>query len=180
MYKKLKHYFKKKYYLTIYSNIEENEENYEGYIVDINSDFVCLYIIEDWHNDGYVILPIKYITSVRCKKHEKVFHKVLKLEGVTTKVFKPDWLNIHNYNSIFKTLQKNKNNIIIESRIPSIDEFVIGKIVKIKKRKVYLKAFDATGQWLCGLYKVPYDEISLIKFDDEYSSVFRKYIDNKL
>ncbi len=176
MYSELEKHFTKNNKVKVWSDIEDDEETYYGYIVGLTRNFVCLWCVEYWHHDGFMILPIKHITEIRHGKNEKTDHRILKLEGRLVDVEKPKWLKIGSYKSIFKSLEKNYNNVIVESRLPSSDVFVLGKILNIANTEVQIKGFDATGKWEDEVYIIPFKEITAVKFGDEYSSIFRKYV----
>jgi len=176
MYSELEKHFEGNHKITLSSNIEDDEEVYHGYIVGLTRNFICLWLVVDWHHDGFLVMPVKYRTGVRHGKYEKTYHRILKSEGCLTDVIKPNWLKIGSYKSAFKSLEANCNNVTIESRLPSVDEFVVGEIKNITDKEVHLKGFDATAKWQDGVYKIPLKDITTLKFGDEYSSVFRKYV----
>ncbi len=176
MFSELEKHFKNGHKITLSSEIEDDEEIYHGYIAEMSRGFVCLWLVSDWHHDGFLIMPIKYVTNVRHGKYEKAYHRILKAEGCLADVGKPDWLKIGSIKSALKSLLANHNNVQIESRLPYADEFVIGEIKRIADKEVQLKGFDATAKWQKGSYKVPFKDITAIKFGDEYSTVFRKYV----
>ena len=173
---KLSKYLKKNKHVKLFSNIKDDDTVYFGYIVGLSDTFVCLLTTDDFRQDGFVIMPISVIKRVRHSKYEKTYQKIMKEEKRLNGIKKPKWLKLKSYKSIFKSLAKNYNNVIIESRYPRYDEFRIGKIKKIKNKKLLMRDFDAKGKWGKGNIHIPFKSITDIKFKDEYSTVFRKYV----
>ena len=173
--KVLREHLKKKHFVTVSSVIAKDEENYRGYLIKVSNDYICMMVIKDWHTDGYVILPMKFVSDIKYSKYEKKNNEILIKEGVISEIPKLSWLSLKSSKSIFISLEKKINTIIVESRLPKVDEFVVGKIKKVKNKHVYLKGFDGTGKWLDGIFKIPYSEITSVTFGDEYSTVFEKY-----
>ena len=176
MQERLASYYKRGCKLTLSSEIEEDEEIYHGYIIKLTSNYACLWLVTDWHYDGILILPIRYITDITYGKYEKTYHRILKSEGALKDMSKPKWLNVGSFKSAFKSLMKNEKIVTVESRLLDINEFVIGNVVDLTDKEVHIKGFDAAAKWRDGVYKIPYKEITSLKFDDEYSSVFKKYV----
>ena len=56
------------------------------------------------------------------------------------------------------------------------DAFLIGQIVRVNKKSVTLRGFDALGRWDEENTRVSYGDITLVTFDDEYITVFSKYL----
>jgi hypothetical protein len=103
--------------------------------------------------------------------------KILWSEGLTTNIAIPG-INICNWKTVFESLKHMNKNIIIEKRtIDGKDEqFVIGRIEKIYNNFAYVWNFDADGIWDDSPIRVPFSEITNIKFGSRYADVFSKYV----
>lgn len=163
--------------ITIFTSFEDIEETFHGYIVGISNEFICLWNVEDWHHNGFKIIPIEIINDTRCNKYEETYHEILMTENVLVDVSMPKWLDITSIESIFKSFAKENKIIGVEGKYS--DEIVIGEILCIENNSVTLKGFDACARWLDGSFKVPYDELLEIYFDDEYTKIMYKYINKK-
>lgn len=176
MYDELNKHVKGNHKVTLTSDIGGEEEVYHGYIVGLTDYYCCLWLVVDWHHDGFLIIPNKYITDIQYGEYEKAYHHILESEGCLGAVNKPDWLSIECYASALKSLKANCNVVSVESRLPDVDEFVVGKIKDVNNELVYLQGFDATATWQDGIYEIPLNDVTAVKFGDEYSSVFIKYV----
>lgn len=104
--------------------------------------------------------------------------KILKNEGLTSNIIIPS-IDISSWKSVFESLIGLNRNIIVERR--ALDyadtEFVIGRIDSIYKNFAYVWHFDADGIWEDSPIRVPYTQITNIKFGSRYVDTFSKYID---
>jgi len=154
---------------------EDWDEISRGYIVDFSKDFVVIQECDDFRLLGFNILPIKDFKSIRFNNNDKYYDKIMSLEnekeniGIKTKVDLSDWKNI------FKSLRKNKKNVIIECENPEIGTFTIGPIKRITDKNVFIQHFNASGFFDEKLTKIGFENITKIIFDDRYIDVFSKY-----
>ena len=162
--------------VTVESEIDDDIEVYHCFIVGLTEDFACLFLLSDWHYDGIQIVPVEFITGLESGEFEATYHRILDKEGVLPNIKIPSWLDLTNLESITRSIKENHNNLMIESRMESSDEYVIGKITEIEKDSLTLKGYDANARWEDGSYEIPFSEITSIKFDDEYTNIMVKHI----
>ena len=129
----------------------------------------------DFILNGYIIYRFKDLTKVKIKND--MCDKILKEEGLTSNVEVPS-IDISSWKSVFESLKNMDRNIIVEKQ--TVDgkdsEFVIGRIDEIHKNFAYVWHFDADGVWDDSPTKVPYSEITDVKFGSRYVETFSKYV----
>ena len=150
--------------------------NYRYYFPLICSDKLFLGAEEDdFILNGYCIRRFRDVKKAQIR--DDMCDKILELEGITDSLTAPD-VDLTNWETVFKSLQKQNNNIIVEKE--SLDdegsEFVIGRIEKVYKRFAYVRHFDADGIWQDEPYRIPYTEITSITFASRYVNVFSKHL----
>ena len=150
------------------------EDEIYGRILKESDNFIVICDIKDWHYDGYMIFPKKYISKIKYGKLEKFREEIMNKFSLTIKV-NLEWLNIDSYHTIFSSLSQNYNEICIESALKDINHFMLGKIVKQSKNNLYINKLDTYGTWGIGKIKIPTKNITCIYFKDEYSSTLFKY-----
>ena len=144
-------------------------------ILKQSDDIILVKDIKDWHYDGYMIFPKKFITKVKYSKIEKFREQILEpLE-------KNDYLDsisidIENMHDCLKSLQKNNYGICIENANNDKYIFLLGKIMKIKKEQVSLRLLNTFGEYKKNR-KIKIDNITCIFFSDEYSRKLFEYAD---
>ena len=67
-------------------------------------------------------------------------------------------------------------NIIVEGEQPEVDAYTIGKIIRVNKKTLSMRYFDATGRWDDELTYCPYEEITMTQFDCNYVNVFSRHL----
>ena len=102
---------------------------------------------------------------------------ILRREGIIDTLKAPE-IDISSWQTIFEGLKLMGQNIIVEKKSLDEDEweFTIGRIERVYKNFVYIRHFDADGIWQDEPYKIPYTEITNVKFESRYVTVFSKYI----
>ncbi len=151
--------------------------NYRYYFPLISSDKLFLGIEEDdFILDGYAIRRYVDVTKVQIKEDKYV--EILENERILDSIKTPE-IDMSNWETVFTSLQKLNQNIIVEKESLKEDEweFVIGRIDKVFKKFVYVYHFDGDGIWQEEPYKVPYSDITSVSFGTRYVDIFSKHID---
>lgn len=167
----------KKNYVKIFLTEESPEESASGFIVKYSDKYVMIQEIYDFMLVGFRILPYERISSIRYNENEKIYKKIISEEGLlnfNNKVI--DTTSLKNAEKLFSSLQDQNFHCIIESASKTHDFFTIGEITKVKEKSVMIHNYDSTGKLDKKPCKIPYKEIEFITFNDNYSTVFRKYI----
>jgi hypothetical protein len=151
-------------------------ESNEGFIVDYSNDFIVLQEIDDFVIRGFLIIPIKTIIEIRRNNKDKYFENIYKKEGITEEIKKKHNIDLTNWETIFKSIKKLDFNVIIKNENPEDDTFDIGPIVKITKKSVFIRYFDAMGVLDDDLTNISWDVITLVNFDDIYINILSKYL----
>lgn len=151
-------------------------ESNEGFIVDYSADFIVLQEIDDFVIRGFLIIPLKTIVEIRLNNKDKYFESIYKKEGITDEIKKKHNIDLTNWETIFKSIKKLNFNVIIKNENPEDDTFDIGPIIKITKKSVFIRYFDAMGIFDDELTKIDWDFITLVNFDDIYINTLSKYL----
>lgn len=154
----------------------QNTDPIHGFLLSMSHRLLLLHNLDDFHLDGYSIIRRGDISDIRYSKFERYLEKMLKAEGVCQQVGLQDQIRLDDWPSVFRSLKHIGHNVIVESEDPDIDEFAIGKIVRISKKSLTMYDFDATGRWYKESWHAPYKDITKVKFDSEYIQIFSKYL----
>lgn len=152
------------------------DNNYRYYIPLIIGDKLFLGIEEDdFVLDGYAIRRFQDVTKTQIK--DDICERILNTEGIIDSINTPE-VNLSNWETVFKSLQKINKNVIVEKESFDEDkyEFAIGRIEKVYRKFVYVRHFDADGIWQPEPHKIPYSEITTVTFASRYVDVFSKYL----
>jgi hypothetical protein len=147
-----------------------------GIVLALSRNLVLVQNVTDFHLDGYSIIRRCDISKVIYRKDEKCYEKILKKEGLFNKVGLQEKILLNNWLTVFHSLKRIGRNVIVEGECPDIDEYCIGRIIRVNKKHVKMQYFDSTGKWTKGFWHAPYDEITIVQFESEYVKVFSKYL----
>lgn len=130
---------------------------------------------DDFMLDGYSIRRFKDVVRAEIKNDKCL--EIDFAEGLLDDLVTPN-VDITNWKTTLSSLQKIGKNIIIEQESYNGDEseFAIGKVVKVRKNKVFFKAFDADGVWIDELFEMRFSQITSVTFGSRYVEVFSKYL----
>ena len=150
------------------------DKNYYCYYPNlVNEKFLVGQEEDDFLLDGYHIRKISQLKRVEIK--DDLCNIINKSNGLTKKVEAPN-INISSWRSIFNSLKKLNKFIIIEDAIN--EQFAIGLIKKIGKRKVHFYDFDADGIWQENLLEIPYSSITSVSWGTRYAENWENYLRN--
>ena len=167
--KKIDKYIKKMSQVKLYYF----EDEIYGVILRQSEKFILIRDIKDWHYDGYMIFPKKYISKIKYTKVEKFREKVMN-ESIS-KINNIQWLNLNTYDTLFSALMKNYNEICIEGASEEVNQFMIGKIAGYSKKSLAINKLDIYAKLSSKKIEIPIKEITCIYFKDEYSSKLFAY-----
>lgn len=177
MLEKLKKIYDKKQLVKLKREKISHYNNY-GFIIMLNSELVLLQNCDEFTLEGYTVLRMDDISSVRSNKFERFVEKILKSEGTLDEVGITYNINLDNWQSLFQSLKKANKNVIIECEVgdEAKDEFFIGRLIRVNRKSVSLLYFSAVGKWDEEPTVIPFDEITTVRFDENYIKVFSKYL----
>lgn len=167
--KKISEYIELKSQVKIYYF----EDEIYGTILKESSKFILIRDIKDWHYDGYMIFPKKYISKIQYKKIEKFREKVM--DEAIDNIDNIKWLNLNTYDTLFFSLVENYNKICIEGASDKVNQFIIGKISEYSKKNLAINKLDIYAKLSSEKIEVPIKDITCIYFKDEYSSKLFEY-----
>jgi|688.fasta_scaffold1074743_1 hypothetical protein len=174
---KIKYHRDKKKYFKVQRQVSKDVfEKSHGYIVDFSKDFILLNDSDDFELDGYSIFPIKTIADIQFKNTDKHYDKIMHLEGLTDRVVKKHKIDLTNWTSIFKSIRLLGLNPIVENEDPNDESFDVGPITKVTKTSVYVRYFDSQGYLDKEPTKIPFNLITIVKFDGRYTNTMSKYL----
>jgi hypothetical protein len=155
----------------------EDDSYIFGFIVKFSEDFVMIEESGDFSLAGIKIIPYERIKSIRHNKYDKALKHIYSEEGLIKFNHKIiDNTSLKNFESLFKSIKKQDFHCIIESSKKDINIFSIGEILEVNEKSVMIKNYDGTGKIDKKPSKIPFKNIELINFNDNYSLTFRKYL----
>jgi hypothetical protein len=163
--------------IKVFRKFRSGDSDMVGIPLDISDQFLLMQEEYDFSLDGYVIVPKDKFDSIRCAKFERASKKILKAEGILGANNGIQYsVGISSWEALFRSLKKNDQHVIIECEDLDESTFTIGPIVRVNKKSVSVLYFDATGQLNDAPTTIPFEDITIVKFDTRYNNIFRKYL----
>jgi hypothetical protein len=173
----IKAHVDKKDFVKIKRTVTEGEANISGFILQMSKDFLLIQKEEEFFLNGYGIIRKDHFDAIRCNKFDKAFKRILKAEGV----FDSDYgiknkIRLKDWKTVFEDLMRHDYHVIVECEDMEDPLFVIGPIKKVNNDSVSIQYYDPTGLLDKKSTKVKYTDVTIVKFDDRYINVFKKYL----
>lgn len=151
-------------------NVSELEEEFRGFILAVNSSFLVLLNIDDWHTDGISIFPISRIGS--CIQ-DSDFGEKQKIWNWLKVDLSPDyaWLALEDYGTLFSSIKAHGKVIYICDDSSA----EVGVVEAVADDRISLRGIDGEGCWLEAPFEFKFEEVFQVIVDDEYSTVLWKY-----
>jgi len=135
--------------------------------------------IKDWHYDSYMIFPKKYIKKIKYGKTEKCREKILSPLKKEQYIDDIKVIDLTDLKSVLKSLFKTNQGVCIENTREDNYVFIIGKITKIKNKKLKIRTIDLCGNYKKKPKKINYKKITCVFYKDEYSLRLIECAENK-
>ncbi len=156
----------------LYVRLELEDESHEGFVVGLSPAFVLLQSIYEWQDYGAHIFPRGLVRGCEVSDFHDDQQKIIAFNSVKrTKRY--TWVNLTNFSELFRSL-KPKNKFVVVS---IDDEADVGQIDAIHKEGLELKAVDPGGNWIDEVIECPFEDITSVQFDDNYSRVLQRYVE---
>ncbi|MFK7933062.1 MAG: hypothetical protein AB8G22_06090 [Saprospiraceae bacterium] len=147
-----------------------------GYFLKASKELAILQECDDFQLEGSVVFPIEQIEKIRYNRNDAFYDKIVTKEGLKTQLRMNVKVDISDWVSLFTEFKENQKGVIIECESRDFSDFLIGKIVKISKKKVWIHNFNAQGRLDGKPSKIKLKNITRVTFNDRYIEVFEKYV----
>ncbi len=176
----LQKYIDKKTFVKIFRTVCDKEENLSGFILGMSKGFLLLQLDYDFMLDGYAIIRLDDFDSIRHSSYERTQRKIFNAEGIFSTTYGFDrHLPLTTWTDILKTLKNYDLHVIVENINKDYLDFWIGEIKKVTDKSISIHNYNPDGQLDEKPKTIRLDTISIIKFGDRYSTIFRKYLKHK-
>lgn len=164
-------------FVKIYRTFYDRETSISGFILYMTKDFLLLQETYDFMFDGYSIIRKDQFDSLRCNKFDKTQKSIFLAEGLIDKYYgHVGQIDLTNWQNIFSDLKSLDYHIIIECENKRYPKFLIGPIEKVTKNKIEIWNYDPTGKLDKKASSIKYEDITVVRFGESYSTTFRKYL----
>ncbi len=173
----LQRYIDRKAYVRIFRTVCGKEENLSGFILGISKQLLLLQLDNEFMLDGYAVIRLDDFDSIRHSSYERTQQKILRAEGHLSSGFGFDHpLPLAGWAVLLKTLKNYDLHVIVENFNKDFLDFWIGPIKRVSENSVSIHNYNPDGQLDAKPSAISLETISVLKFGDRYSTIFRKYL----
>ena len=149
--------------------------SHEGFVLAVGPELVLVQAIYEYQDVGALVVPIDLIEDCEISEYAEDQLKILDFNSVKrTKRY--GWVRINSLPELFKSL-KFKEKFVVLSAGDSAD---VGLVDTIEADCVVIKAIDPGGNWQADEVEWPFDDITLVQFDDSYSRTLQRYVEKRV
>jgi hypothetical protein len=148
-----------------------------GFVVERGPELLLLHRLDDFDLAGYALLRLDDVTAARSEDVEAFTVRVLRDEDQLRHVGPPDPpVPVSSWGDAFEALRASRRIVIVESEEFEQEEFYIGRIVRVQDDAVVVHHFDAIGTWDDEPTAIRFADITRVRFDERYTTVFEPYV----
>ncbi|MDK1021666.1 MAG: hypothetical protein QGD90_08545 [Candidatus Hydrogenedentes bacterium] len=148
---------------------EENDCYDRGYVVDANSRYVLLHIVDDRIElDGYVVLRTEDITEVLCQfDNYRFIEKALAIRRMEPA--RPTLVDLTSMKAALRSIDEHFPLLVVHREEINGDECWIGSLDSVSDKTFTLRAMDPDAKW-SGSKRFRFNEVTRIEFDGGYET----------
>ncbi len=149
--------------------LEEDDCYDRGYVVDANSRYVLLHIVDDRIElDGYVVLRTEDITEVLCEfSNYRFIEKALAIRRMEPA--RPTLVDLTSMKTALRSIDEHFPLLVVHREEVNGDECWIGSLDSVSDKTFTLRAMDPDAKW-SGPKRFRFNEVTRIEFDGGYET----------
>lgn len=156
---------------------EIDECRIQAFLLDYSEDLILIQYVYDFNLDGLMVLRRSDISEMESDKTDLLQTKILKDEGLYSKVDFDIECELKSWGSALSTLGSRYRFITIEDENPEYTLFYLGEINAIEKESVSIIGFNGAANWDDELSVIYYEDISCVQLGNNYVNVYERYFD---
>ncbi len=175
--KLLEKYKSKRDVVKIYRQVTDGEADVYGVIQNMSDTFMQLAEQDEFKFNGEVIIRLDHFDSIRCNEYDITIKSILEGEKHLTKSKpKATKVDLSSWATIFTGMMEADIHVIIECEDLKKPTFAIGPIQKVGNKSLKIHNYNPEGIYDDKPIQIKYKDITIVRFKDQYSSTFRKYL----
>jgi len=173
----LQQYIDRKAFVKLFRTVCGQEENLSGFILGMSKRLLLLQLNNELMFDGYAVLRLDDFDSIRHSSYERTQQKIFRAEGLLSTGYGFDLpLPLDSWTILLKALKGYDVHVIIENINKDFLDFWIGPIKRVSEKSVSIHNYDPDGRLDSKPTAILLETVSVLKFGDRYSTIFRKYL----
>ena len=146
-----------------------------GFVLAASDELMLMQEIYDFTPDGYAIVRLRDVTAIRDGESERFDERVLEGEGV--RVAPPQSaIDVASWRTVFASLAGGEwPLVLVESE--SDGDVWVGRVLGAGDTAAWFHYVSPVGVWDAEPEEIDYDDVTLVRFGDRYTTVLARYVD---
>lgn len=151
-------------------------EHLHGIPLALGDELVLLRVVDDFRLDGYSVVRIGDVESLRSNEYERFVERVLHDRGLLADVGRVAPVPVDNWASLLAVLRESRTITIVECEAADVEEFYIGRVCTVGVDAVEVLEFSPMAEWEEEPCRIALADITRVRFLDGYSTAFLPYL----
>jgi hypothetical protein len=147
---------------------------WEGFPLVVSNNLVLMRTVLDFRADGFSVMRLTDIHEVRENESQVFLLHVLRSEGRLENLAPPKPILLRSWRTVLESVKAHYRTAIIECE-HSDDGFLLGELSETDEEETSLYYIFGDGTREAGLTNVAHDEITLVRFGEDYINLLGRY-----
>lgn len=153
------------------------ERRLRGFVLAVSDELMLMREVYDFAPDGYVIVQLRDVTSVRDGDYERFDARVLAAEGVRAAP-PPTAIDLASWRTVFASLARGEwSLILVEDESDADVALWVGRVLGAGDTAATFHYVSPVGVWAVEPEEIDYDDVTRVCFGDRYTTVLARYVD---
>jgi hypothetical protein len=153
-----------------------DETSFDAIVLQNEKSFAALRNISDFEPDGIVVVPKKWLKSIRDGKFEALANEVVRFSRTLERGDLPRWPSgVSSLPEVLTYLKEGDLWPAIEIVYSGGSPLYMGPITEVTKKKARIYCYDGAGEWEKE-YDIDLAEIFKIEIESRYTRHFNAYM----
>lgn len=150
-------------------------ESWNGFPLMLGDDLVLVRTLDDFRFDGFAVLRLRDVSAVRSGDDERFFERVLRAEGLFEHLAPPKPILLQSMRTVIESVRAHYRYAILECEGNGDEAFFLGEIARVDDEYAWLHYIQVNGTREREASRVPLDEVTTVRFDEQYVNLFGKH-----
>lgn len=146
---------------------------WSGFPLALDGDLLLVRTVRDFDFDGFAVMLVRDVVEVRSGDAERFYREVLRAEARPGGTVRPE-VPLHSLRAAIDAVRARHRFAIVEcERLPA---FYLGELVAdedVDSAAMHFIHVDGTRE--SAVTRIPLDDVTLVRFDERYVSLFGRH-----
>jgi hypothetical protein len=154
-------------------------ERIHGFVLAASDALLLMQEFRDFTPEGWAVVRLRDVTGARSDANERFAERVLEGEGIRVSS-PPSTLELDSWATVFASLLRGEWPLVLVEREDAGDDgdIWVGRLLGAGETAAALRYVNPLGVWDAGVDDIDYDDVTVVRFGDRYTTVLARYTDD--